>query len=95
MLVWIIKTLIRWGYQLILSPALHLIAGPGLGCRFNPTCSHYFTEALEKHGLIKGCLLGFFRVCRCHPFSKAGFDPVPHDIAFLKFYGFYGRKFLK
>lgn len=49
----------------------------GCNCRFEPTCSHYMVEAIEKKGLIKGFFLGCGRLLRCHPFSKkSGFDPV-------------------
>ena len=46
-------------------------------CRFHPTCSHYTAEAIEKHGAIKGSLLGAYRICRCNPFHPGGIDPVP------------------
>lgn len=46
-------------------------------CVYVPTCSEYAIEALEKHGLIKGSLLAVFRILRCNPFSKGGYDPVP------------------
>ncbi|MDR1759474.1 MAG: membrane protein insertion efficiency factor YidD [Fibrobacter sp.] len=46
-------------------------------CRFYPTCSHYAVEAIETHGLIKGFYLAVFRILRCHPFCKGGYDPVP------------------
>ena len=46
-------------------------------CRFVPTCSEYAIEALEKHGDVKGSLLAIFRILRCNPFSKGGYDPVP------------------
>ena len=46
-------------------------------CRFHPSCSHYFTEALEKHGALKGTWLGLRRLLRCHPFGRSGYDPVP------------------
>ena len=42
-----------------------------------PTCSEYAIEALEKHGVVKGSLLAIFRILRCNPFSKGGYDPVP------------------
>jgi len=71
-----IRLLIRF-YQIFLSPALHLLAGPGGGCRFEPTCSQYFLEAVEKHGNLKGSWLGVKRICRCHPWGGHGYDPVP------------------
>ena len=46
-------------------------------CRFTPTCSSYFIEALSKRGLIVGSLLGIWRILRCNPFSRGGYDPVP------------------
>jgi hypothetical protein len=71
-----IRLLIR-GYQLLISPLLTLILGPGCGCRFQPTCSHYFLEAVETHGSLRGGWLGLKRLGRCHPWGSAGFDPVP------------------
>lgn len=46
-------------------------------CKFTPTCSEYAIEALKKHGVIKGSLLAIWRILRCNPFSKGGYDPVP------------------
>lgn len=46
-------------------------------CKFTPTCSNYMIEALEVHGLIKGCYLGIKRIIRCNPLSKGGIDLVP------------------
>ena len=65
------------GYQLTLSPALHALAGPGAGCRFSPSCSHYALEALAMHGPLHGSLLAARRVLRCHPWGAHGADPVP------------------
>ena len=45
-------------------------------CRFYPTCSNYFLQAVEKYGAIKGSMLGIKRILRCHPFSKGGYDPL-------------------
>ena len=45
-------------------------------CRFYPTCSQYFVEALQKYGFIKGSYLGIKRILRCHPYSKGGYDPL-------------------
>ncbi len=52
---------------------------PGLApaCRFQPTCSHYGYEAIERHGVIKGCRLILWRLIRCNPFNRGGYDPVP------------------
>ncbi|MBZ5494868.1 MAG: membrane protein insertion efficiency factor YidD [Acidobacteriia bacterium] len=46
-------------------------------CRFEPTCSLYMYQAIEKKGVIRGLTLGLRRLLRCHPFSAGGFDPVP------------------
>lgn len=57
-------------YQRFISPLL------GDVCRFRPSCSHYTYEAIERYGLIKGSLMGAWRICRCNPFCKGGDDPV-------------------
>ncbi|MGY0399658.1 MAG: membrane protein insertion efficiency factor YidD [Ostreibacterium sp.] len=59
------------GYQLLLSPIM------GNACRFQPTCSHYGIEAIEKYGSIKGSYLAVKRLCRCQPLCKGGYDPLP------------------
>ena len=46
-------------------------------CRFAPTCSVYAIEALEKYGAFKGSYLSIWRILRCNPFGKSGYDPVP------------------
>jgi putative membrane protein insertion efficiency factor len=75
--MFLIRILIR-GYQLLISPALQWITGgPGSGCRYEPTCSHYFLEACEIHGVARGGWLGVKRLARCHPWGGFGPDPVP------------------
>ncbi len=59
-------------YQRHISPGL-----PQNRCKYLPTCSHYAYEAIEKHGVWRGLLLAVWRVLRCNPFSKGGYDPVP------------------
>ncbi len=46
-------------------------------CRYSPSCSTYAVEAIEKHGVILGIILAFYRILRCNPFGKGGEDPVP------------------
>ena len=57
-------------YQVTLSPLL------GRQCRFIPRCSNYFIEAVRLHGPGRGAWMGIRRICRCHPFSTGGYDPV-------------------
>ena len=45
-------------------------------CRFYPTCSEYAMQAIAQHGILRGSLMALWRLARCHPFSKGGFDPV-------------------
>ena len=49
----------------------------GSTCKYVPTCSQYAIESIEKYGALKGGLLAVWRIIRCNPFSKGGFDPVP------------------
>ena len=59
-------------YQLTFSRAL-----PADACRFYPSCSHYSYQSIAKYGLLKGTAMATWRVLRCQPFSKGGYDPVP------------------
>ncbi len=59
------------GYRLVASPWV------GHGCRFQPTCSAYALDALDRHGAIKGGWLAARRILRCHPWGGHGYDPVP------------------
>jgi len=45
-------------------------------CKYQPTCSNYTYQAVEKYGVIKGLFLGLKRIIRCHPFAQGGYDPV-------------------
>jgi len=50
---------------------------PGGFCRYQPTCSDYAYQAINKHGIIKGGRLAIWRVVRCNPVAKGGYDPIP------------------
>ncbi|MGA1180733.1 MAG: membrane protein insertion efficiency factor YidD [Marivivens sp.] len=69
-LAWILSLPVK-GYRLVFSPWV------GHGCRYQPTCSAYALEALEKHGGIKGGYLAARRILRCHPLGGSGIDNVP------------------
>lgn len=58
-------------YQYLLRPLL------GANCRFYPSCSDYFREAVERHGAVRGSWLGTRRLLRCHPWHPGGVDLVP------------------
>ena len=56
-------------YQVCLRPMLPAV------CRFYPSCSEYFILAVHRHGPVRGACKGVWRVCRCNPFTRGGFDP--------------------
>lgn len=72
------------GYRLLLKPWL------GNACRFEPTCSAYTLEALQRHGALGGSALGAARLLRCHPWCEGGCDPVPEHLR-LPGRGLFGR----
>ena len=59
-------------YQLLLSPYC------GCCCRFYPCCSEYAIQAVAAFGVVKGLRLALMRLCRCHPLSSGGYDPIPN-----------------
>ena len=59
------------GYKAALSPFLPP------ACRYVPTCSEYAVEAIERYGAFRGSAMAMWRVLRCHPFVRGGYDPVP------------------
>ncbi len=66
-----IALLLIAGYQKVVSPFL------GKNCRYQPTCSRYTYEAIERFGVVQGVSLGAKRLARCHPLREGGYDPVP------------------
>jgi len=65
---WILIAMVRL-YQVTLSPIF------GRHCRFRPSCSVYFIEAVQKYGAIRGARRGIWRICRCNPWNPGGYDP--------------------
>ena len=61
------------GYKWAISPMLPP------ACRYVPTCSEYAMEAVERYGALRGGLMSVWRLLRCHPFARGGFDPVVRD----------------
>lgn len=66
---WLVTAPVRL-YRLLVRPLLP----PGV-CRFDPSCSTYFLEAVAKHGPVRGTVKGVWRVCRCNPLCRGGYDP--------------------
>ena len=68
------KTLVQWlleAYKRVVSPLLPH------ACRFQPTCAEYAAQAIAHQGIVRGGALTLWRVLRCQPFARAGYDPVP------------------
>lgn len=64
--------LINW-YQKHVSVWL---SSKNVNCKFYPTCSEYTKQAIQKYGALKGIILGIWRIIRCNPFSRGGYDPL-------------------
>ncbi len=70
----------RAAHYVIRAYQLSLSALFGRHCRYLPTCSAYMDEAIMRHGLLPGGIMGVARLCRCHPWCHHGFDPVPEHL---------------
>lgn len=62
-------------YQYTISPLT------GAKCKFYPSCSCYAADAIERFGVLRGLKMGVWRILRCNPFSRGGYDPVPEKTA--------------
>jgi hypothetical protein len=58
------------------SPLLKTLFLSDAACRFQPTCAEYAYQAIKRYGIMKGIFKGLKRICRCHPWSKGGADPL-------------------
>ena len=65
-------------YRKFISPILPQ------SCRFTPSCSQYAIEAIDKFGAIRGTILATYRILRCNPFCRGGYDPVPDKFTFKR-----------
>lgn len=63
-------------YQRVISPGL------APRCKYEPSCSHYAVQAVERYGILRGLVLAVWRVVRCNPWSHGGYDPVEHQRLF-------------
>jgi putative membrane protein insertion efficiency factor len=75
--------LLRWvailpirAYQLLLSPMV------GQRCKYYPSCSEYAAQAIQRYGILRGLVLAGWRLLRCNPWSRGGFDPVEEQRLF-------------
>ena len=73
-----------WVIGLIRFYQRHISSRTPPTCRFSPTCSASAIEALERHGLFCGCALAGWRLLRCNPLCKGGYDPVPEKLFIRK-----------
>jgi uncharacterized protein len=63
--------------RLALTPFVAMTSITPRVCRYEPTCSHYAEQAVRRHGVVRGLALASWRLLRCNPWSKGGYDPVP------------------
>jgi putative membrane protein insertion efficiency factor len=62
-------------YRAAVSPVIHTLNGPA--CRFEPSCSVYARDAIAEYGIVRGGAMALWRIARCNPMGRHGYDPVP------------------
>jgi uncharacterized protein len=67
------------GLRLMLVPFQSMVSVTPRTCRYEPTCSHYAEQAIRRHGAVRGLGLAAWRVLRCNPWTRGGYDPVPGE----------------
>lgn len=72
--VWMLRCL-----RIVLMPFQAMTSLTPRTCKYEPTCSHYAEQAIRSHGVLRGLMLASWRLLRCNPWSKGGYDPVPGD----------------
>ena len=78
MIRWLVVACLRV-VRLALTPFVAMTSITPRVCRYEPTCSHYAEQAVRRHGVVRGLCLAGWRLLRCNPGSKGGYDPVPGD----------------
>jgi putative membrane protein insertion efficiency factor len=75
---WLVVACLRV-VRLALTPFVAMTSITPRVCRYEPTCSHYAEQAVRRHGVVRGLGLATWRLLRCNPWSKGGYDPVPGE----------------
>ena len=78
MIRWLVVVCLRV-VRLAFTPFLAMTSITPRVCRYEPTCSHYAEQAVRRHGVVRGLGLATWRLLRCNPWSKGGYDPVPGE----------------
>jgi uncharacterized protein len=72
--IWMLRAL-----RMLLAPFQAMVSLTPRTCRYEPSCSHYAEQAIRHHGVVRGLALAGWRLLRCNPWSRGGYDPVPGD----------------
>jgi putative membrane protein insertion efficiency factor len=72
LVVWLLRAV-----RTLLTPFASMTSLTPRTCKFEPSCSHYAEQAVRRHGVVRGLGLAAWRLLRCHPWSRGGYDPVP------------------